>query len=151
MWDFDNYKKAIEKFRIHENSDSHLEARLKCKSLNNPSIQEQLSTQGTKVQETWRLGLMKQLEAMKFLLRQGIALRGHSEEEGNLSQLLTTWSKDNAVLKSWIEEGKYMSHDIVNKLITLMGQSILRKLLCQIKSTDPSWFAIIVDETDSLP
>ena len=108
--DFDNYKKAIEKFRIHENSDSHLEARLKCKSLNNPSIQEQLSTQGTKVQETWRLGLMKQL-------------------------------------KSWIEEGKYMSHDIVNELITLMGQSVLRKLLCQIKSTDPCWFAIIVDET----
>ena len=61
---FDNYKKAIEKFRIHENSDSHLEARLKCKSLNNPSIKEQLSTQSTKVQETQRLRIMKQLEAM---------------------------------------------------------------------------------------
>ena len=147
MKGFDNYKKAVEKFRIHENSDSHLEARLKCKSLNNPSIREQLSSQGAKVQETRRLGLVKQLEAMKFLLRQGIALRGHSEEEGNLRQLLTTWSKDNAVVKSWIEEGKYMSHDIVNELITLMGQSILRKLLCQIKNVDPCWFAIIVDET----
>jgi len=144
---FDNYKKAVEKFRIHENSDSHLEARLKCKSLNNPSIQEQLSTQGAKVQENRRLGLVKQLEAMKFLLRQGIALRGHSEEEGNLQQLLKTWSKDNAVIKSWVEEGKYMSHDIVNELITLMGQSVLRKLLCRIKNADPCWFAIIVDET----
>ena len=28
-----------------------------------------------------------------------------------------------------------------------MGQSILRKLLCQIKSADPCWFSIIVDET----
>ena len=125
---------------------THLEARLKCKSLHNPSIQEQLSSQGAKVQETRRLGLVKQLEAMKFLLRQGIALRGHSEEEGNLQQLLTTWSKDNAV-KSWIEEGKYMSHDMVNELITLMGQSVLRKLLCRIKNADPCWFAIIVDET----
>jgi len=92
---FDNYKKAVEKFRVHENSDSHLEARLKCKSLNNPSIQEQLSTQGAQYQENRWLGLVKQLEAMKFLLRQGIALRGHSEEEGNLQQLLTTWSKDH--------------------------------------------------------
>ena len=103
---FDNYKKAVEKFRIHENSDSHMEARLKCKSLNNPSIREQLGTRGAKVQETRRLGLVKQLEAINFLLRQGIALRGHSEE-GNLRQLLTTWSKDNAVVKSWIE-GVYL-------------------------------------------
>ena len=40
-----------------------------------------------------------------------------------------------------------MSHNIVNELITLMGQSVLRKLLCQIKVTDPYWFSIIVDET----
>ena len=124
---FNNYKKAVEKLR---NSDSHLEARLKCKSLNNPSIPEQLSTQGAKVQVNRWLGPVKQLEAMKFLLRQGIALRDHSEEEGNLQQLLTTWSKDNAVTKSWIEEGKYMSHDIVNELITLMGQSVLLNQEC---------------------
>ena len=84
-------------------------------------------------------------------IRQGIAPRGHSEEEGNLRQLLTTWSRDNAVIKSWIEERKYMSHDIVNELITLMGQSVsvLRKLLCRIKNSNPCWFAIIVDETVS--
>ena len=143
---FDNYKKAVEKFRAHENSDSHLEARIKCKSLNNPSIREQISIQGAKVQETRRLGLLKQLEAMKFLLRQGIALRGHSEEEGNLRQLLATWSKENAV-KTWVEEGKFMSHDIVNEIITLMGQNVLRKLLCRIKGADPCWYAIIADET----
>ena len=42
-----------------------------------------------------------------------------------------------------------MSHDIVNELITLMGQSVsvLRKLLCRIKNSNPCWFAIIVDET----
>ena len=68
---------------------THLEARLKCKSPNNPPIQEQLSTQGAKVQENWRLGLVKQLEAMKFLLRQGIALRSHSEKEGNLQHGLS--------------------------------------------------------------
>ena len=143
---FDNFKKAVQKFRIHENSDSHLEARLKCRSLNNPSINEQLSSEAAKVQGIRRAGLLKQLEAMKFLLRQGIALRGHSEEEGNLYQLLTAWSGDCTAIKSWIEERKYMSHEIVNELITLMGHNILRQLLVRIKCCVPSWYAVIVDE-----
>ena len=89
---------------------------------------------------------MKQLEAMKFLLRQGIALRGHSEEEENLPHLLALWSGDSAVVKDWIKAWKYMSHDIVNELITLMGLNVLRQLLVKIKSCDPFWYAIIVDE-----
>ena len=83
---------------------------------------------------------------MKFLLRQGIALRGHTEEEGNLSQLLAVWSEDNANVKDWMKEGKFMSHDIVNELITLMGLKVLRQLLMKIKSSDPCWYAIMVDE-----
>ena len=51
MKGFDNYKKEVEKFRIHENSDSHLEGRLTYRSVNNPSIQEQLSCQAAKIQE----------------------------------------------------------------------------------------------------
>ena len=39
------------------------------------------------------------------------------------------------------------SHDIVNEMITLIGQSVLRKLLCRIKGADPCWYAIIADET----
>ena len=43
-----------------------------------------------------------------------------------------------------------MSHDIVNELITLMGQDVLRRLLCCIKGADPSWYAIIADETSDV-
>ena len=57
---------------------------------------------------------------MKFLLRQGIALRGHFENEGNLSQLLSAWTVNSAILKHWVKERKYMSHDIVNELVTIM-------------------------------
>ena len=35
-----------------------------------------------------RCGFLKQLRAMQYLLRQGLALRGHVEKEGNLTQLL---------------------------------------------------------------
>jgi len=39
--------------------------------------------------------LLKQLDAVKFLLNQGIAFRGHDEVEGNLHQLLVILSRDD--------------------------------------------------------
>ena len=39
-----------------------------------------------------------------------------------------------------------MSHDIVNELITIMGHSVLRKVLSQIKCQNPGWFSLIADE-----
>ncbi len=127
---FDNYKKAIEKFHVHDTSGSHLEAKIKWCSLSNPSIKEQLSSQVAKIQTTHRAGLLAQLKAMHLLLSQGIALRGHMEKEGNLPQLLMIISKmsDNAAVKSWLEEGKYMSHEMVNEMITLMGRKVLREI-----------------------
>ena len=85
---------------------------------------------------------------MRYLLRQGLPLRGHSEEEGNLPQLLVTWLRisDNSALKNWIEEGKFYSHEIVNELITLMGQKVLRGILAKIKSCKPCWYSVIADE-----
>ncbi len=144
---FDNFKKATEKFRTHANSDSHLESKLKWNALSNPTIQSQLSAQITRAQQSRRAGFLKQLEAMKYLLRQGIALRqGDNEEEGNLPQLLLTLSNDNKDVKNWITEKKYMSHDIVNELISLMGQKVLRQILEKIKSNSPYWYSVIADE-----
>ena len=82
---------------------------------------------------------------MKYLLRQGIALRGHSETEGNLPRLLATWVGDSTAIKDWIKQ-KYMSHDIVNELIGLMGCKLLRLLLSKIKRYEPSWYSVIADE-----
>ena len=47
---FDNYKKAIEKFRVHKMCDTHLEAQLKCGLLGNKSISEQLNSLTAKIQ-----------------------------------------------------------------------------------------------------
>lgn len=40
-----------------------------------------------------------------------------------------------------------MSHEIVNELITLMGQKVLRQLLEKIKGSTPARYAVIADET----
>ena len=40
-----------------------------------------------------------------------------------------------------------MSHEIITEIISLMGQSILRMILKKINGSNPSWYAVICDET----
>lgn len=82
-----------------------------------------------------------------FLTRQGLALRGHTEEDGNLAQLLRAWSTDNAVIQAWLRENRYTSHQAVNELINSLGLTLLRTLLQKAASvTGPMWYSIIADE-----
>ena len=48
--------------------------------------------------------LLKQFSSLKFLLRQGLAVRGHIEGEGNLLQLLVLRSEDDQDLLSWLND-----------------------------------------------
>ena len=85
--------------------------------------------------------------AIIYLTRQGIALRGHTELDGNLHQLLCTWSVDNEVIQSFLRENGYTSHQAVNELIEILGLTLLQKLLISIKEgIGPAWFSVIVDE-----
>ena len=143
---FDNYAKATVKFRAHDKCDSHREAMSKWLSRNCVTIAAQLSTEQARIQNTRRAGLLKQLMGMRFLLRQGIALRGHSEGEGNLPQLLSAWGGECEILNQWMKAAKYMSHDIINELITIMGHTVLRAVLERVKKQSPAWYAIIADE-----
>ena len=144
---FQNWKKAIEKFRCHEGSRSHQEAKEKWIAQKGPTIDSQLSTQLKKSQESRRAGFLKQVRAIKYLTRQGIALQGHRKMEGNLQQLLLEWSHDHEVIKAWLSENRYTCHQTVNELIDLMGQSLLRSLLLMVRSEQcPPWYSIIADE-----
>ena len=130
---FCNWKKARERFERHQASECHREAQLKLKSLQSPSIAEQLSLQAKKTYTENRCMLMKQLSSLRFLLRQGLAIRGHAENDGNLVQLLKLRSNDCPELKNWLDNKRYLSHDIVNEMISIMGNALLRKLLTKIR------------------
>ena len=84
---------------------------------------------------------------MRYLLRQELALRGHTEKESNLAQLLRSLSEDDEILSVWLRDRKYMFHEIVNEIISMIGQSVLRIILQKINSSNPCWFAIICDVT----
>lgn len=85
-------KKALE-FRSHELSHSHKEAKLKWMAQGMPTIASRLSSQMQQIQKTRREGLLLQLKGLRFLTRQGVAIRAYHESEGNLQQLLLTWSE----------------------------------------------------------
>ena len=83
---FCNWKKASQQFIKHESSHGHSEACMKIQ--NKANIASMLSEVCRKEQSMTVEFLLKQLSSLKYLLRQGFAIRGHNEHEGNLFQLL---------------------------------------------------------------
>ena len=92
--------------------------------------------------------LLKLLNSIRYLSRQGLALRGHREDsesfEGNLYQLLLLQSNDSPQLASWLKKREYISPQILNEMTALCGNAILRQRLSDISSSD--YFSIIADE-----
>ena len=85
---FDNWKKAREKFTVHAQSDVHKEAVLKIELLDQDSVHALITNQAMAEQKVRQQMLLKQLSSLKYLLKQGLAIRGHEDLEGNLLQLL---------------------------------------------------------------
>ena len=83
---------------------------MKLKSLLQPSVSTRLSSQLLRDQIHHREMLMKELSSVRYLARQGLALRGHKEEDGNLMQLLKCRAEDIQGLGLWIHEGRSELH-----------------------------------------
>ena len=146
---FGNWNKALERFHMHENSDMHREAverlQLRESSIHIGCI---LDTRAAPEQEFHRSMLLKLLRAIKFLGKQGLAIRGHNENaeafQGNLYQLLLLQAEDCPGMNKWLRQREYISPTIVDELIKSMGKSILRDIISEVSSAP--WYAIIADE-----
>ena len=146
---FCNWKKGKEKFRDHEMSQVHNEAVLKYESLSRPGVLEIANSALKKDQKERREMLMKQLHSLRFLMRQGLAVRGHSNtDEGNLYQLMKFQAVGFSQLQSWLIDKKYQSPEIVNEQIRLMSKQVLRSILINIKKQP--FYGIIADETTDI-
>ena len=95
---FDNWKKGHERFKQHSKSVLHREAMMKICQMNSPTIDAQLSCQVKQAQDLHFKHFLVLLSSLKFLSRQGLAVRGHDEIEGNLMQLLLLRCEDNSDL-----------------------------------------------------
>ena len=131
---YGNWSKALQRFRNHEKSDMHREAmeKLAAKS-SKTNVVAQLSAQHEADNFFHRKMLLKLLSCIRYLARQGLPLRGHHEDpesfEGNLYQLLLLQAQDHPQMKTWLHKKEYISPEIVNELITMVGQTVLRQVL----------------------
>lgn len=96
--------------------------------------------------------LLKVLQSIRFLTRQGLALRGHREDsdsfEGSLYQLLLLHVIDSPRFGQWLQKRDYISPAITNEMIVLMGQAVLRGMLSEIQSCQ--WSSVIADEATDI-
>ena len=113
-----------------------------------------------KRQKVERCCLLTILSSIRYLGRQGLALRGRyktadssdkngGEIDSNFIQLLRTRAEDNPGILKWMDkaQNKFTSPDIQNEMLGIMALHILRDASSEISG---KWYTIMVDETTDL-
>ena len=77
---FGNWKKALQRFKEHESSQCHKESMEKIILMHQPSVASKLATELENSQALHRTLLKKEISSIKYLLRQGMPLRGKRQE-----------------------------------------------------------------------
>ena len=160
---FSNWKKAIERFNKHESSLSHHQAVDFVEKIprTTKNVGEMLSSSYAQQKAENRAMLKIILSSIRFLGRQGLALRGRykdlatddlkvsGEIDSNFFQLLKTRAEDNPRLLNWMEKSrdKFMSPDIQNEILCIMALFIQREITNDVSG---QWYTIMVDETTDM-
>ncbi len=134
---FCDWKNARTRFKYHESSKIHSDSIYVVNQQTKPTVIAQLISTTKRQQEQHQKSLLIQISSLIYLLRQGLALRGHSDVESNLVQLLKLRSIDNNFLNEWINNKKYMSHDIINELCREIYLFIIRDIVKEVSHTLP--------------
>ncbi len=84
---------------------------------------------------------------MRYLARQGLAMRRNDPGESNIIQLLKMRSEDNPTLANWLKKNSntFTSPENQNEMLQKMSHHILRNVLHDIHSSP--FLTIMVDET----
>ncbi len=115
---------------------------MKIEQLKHPSIDAQLSTQVKHAQELHYKMLHIQLSSLRFLLQQGLAIRGHEEMEGNLILTIASSVWGMLRLKTAIENTSQVILTMKSKKI--MSNYVLRQVLHDIR--EATMYSLIADE-----
>ena len=155
--DFSNWKR-IEKFQMHVGgvNSSYNQAWRKCQDLLNSkqSIEDIFFKQSYQARSEYRTRLNASIDCVRFLLRQGLAFRGHNEYEnssnqGNFLELLRFLADHNedikdVVLKNAPENLKLTWPKIQKDIVTAASIET-----CNAIVTYPSdaLFSVLIDES----
>jgi hypothetical protein len=140
-------------------SSAHCESQEKYDMFTTPfaSIRESLAANTSQYKALYLKRLTWTLKCLRFLLRQGLAFRGHDESEdsvnkGNFLELLN-WlagnfeEVDKVVLNNAPHNCKMIHHDVQQELIKCCAQETTKRV---IEELDGGQFAILADESSDV-
>ena len=87
------------------------------------------------------------MSTVRFLARQGLALRGDGDEsDSTIHQLLLLRGEDFAPMTKFLERKqlKYTSHEVHNEFLSIMALQVLRQVAASLQSA--VFYALMVDE-----
>ncbi len=146
---FRNWKKAIEKFKAHEESNLHKVGVAAILSAQKSStVSSQLSGQVKKEMLDSRTALTKIFSSLRYLGCQGLAIRGKTDEASNLKQLLLERAEDVPELSRWLirpEKYKWISPEISNEILLDFSLAVQRELVEQLKRS--GYYGVMIDES----
>ena len=145
---FKNWKDATIAFNAHLRSDCHKEG---CEILELRSTTNDVAENSSKMykeeNELNRMMLIKFLQNVRFLARQGLSLSGHKDDEdSNFTQLLLLRSIGCPEVLTWMKKktNKYTSGDIQNEFLQVMALHIMRNICSDIVKN--GFYTIMADE-----
>ncbi|CAF0765795.1 unnamed protein product [Adineta steineri] len=127
-----DWKNAFSRFKLDQTSKLHLNSTYVMNQELRATVVLQLLSSTKKHQEQRRQAFFIKISSIMYLLRQGLALRGQSDENCNLIQLVKLRSIDQDCLKDWIDNKKYLSHDIVNEIYKEIYLTIIRDIVKEV-------------------
>jgi len=147
---FRNWKKALDRFNDHSRCRSHQFAVEQVAHLKSAEpVDSQLSTQRNAEQREAQINLIVIVTSIKYLARQGLALRGHDSDDGNFQQLLLLRCSDNPSMRRWLERKvAFTSPQAQNEILQLFSHAIVREIAA--RTSRSRCFAIIVDGTQDI-
>lgn len=126
----ENATPAFKKYQVSKMHCEAVEAMITSPKTTS-DVGELLSKAHREEKELARDMLQSILSSVRYLARQGLALRGDDDAESNLIQLLQLRAEDNPPLIQWLQRssGKYTSHENQNERLEIMAHHVLRKIL----------------------
>jgi hypothetical protein len=133
---FHNWKKATEKFRIHEKSGFHTGAVLSTNSVvHGVNLVVKLTAGKQRQQQSATNALKILFNALLFLARQGLPIRGKVDMKSNYINLFNLLATYNSDLATFLARKKtYISHVIQNEMLELCANSLLRNIATEARA-----------------
>ena len=142
---FTNWQGATRAFKKHE--ESHFHKLCSSALATTMDVGDMLNAAAITEKENNRKYMLKVLSSIRFLARQGLALRGDGDEQdSNLIQLLMLRGEDYKPIWTYLgkQQLKYTSHEVQNELLSIMALQVLRSIASQIQAA--VFFTVMLDE-----